>query len=83
MLVEIINTSLHINGATVEIAEWVSNFTLHFNGCNYVSIQGLNMVYVGRKGSMEYSFIVALFVYILVVGSNFMASPSRLSDAYM
>ena len=49
---EVIYPFPHIKGAAVEVWEWISNFIPHFvTGCNYVSMLGLKLVYVSKRGS--------------------------------
>ena len=41
----------NFNGCIVEVWEWISNVTPHSNnGCNYLSMLGLKLIYVGKRG---------------------------------
>ena len=44
---EITYPFLNFNVCTVEVYEWMSNFTLH-NGCNYLSMLGLKLIHVSK-----------------------------------
>ena len=40
----------YVKDATVKVWEWVSNFILHFNGCNYLSILGWKLIHLSKRG---------------------------------
>ena len=48
---EITYTFPNLNSYTVEVWEWISNFTPHFmNRCNYLSMRGLKLNNVSKRG---------------------------------
>ena len=45
---------LSFNGCTVEVWEWIRNFSLtHYDGCNYLSILGFYLIYISEMGPWE------------------------------
>ena len=44
---------INFNGCTVEVKEWIINFTPHYNGCDYVSILGINSKKMSKRASGE------------------------------
>ena len=53
---------LHPNfkGETVEVWEWISNFISLYNGCNYLSMLGLKLIHVSKRGP-RFTFCGFLF----------------------
>ena len=47
---EITYPFLNFNGCTVEVQEWISNFIPHYNGCDYLSMLGLKLNHVSKRG---------------------------------
>ena len=49
---EITYPFLNFNGAIVEVQEWISTFIPHFSGaCDYLSMLGLKLNHVNKRGS--------------------------------
>ena len=42
--------SPHFNGFTTEVWKWIIIFFLFYNGCNYLSMLGLNSIHVSKRG---------------------------------
>ena len=46
----------NFNSATVEVWEWISNFISHCSGYDYLSILGLNLIHVSKRGPSNWSW---------------------------
>ena len=44
------------NSATVEVSDWISNFTSHCTGYDYVSMLGLKLIHVSKTGPINPSW---------------------------
>ena len=53
---EIIYPFPNFNGCTVEVWEWLNNFTPHYNGCNYLSMLGLKLIHFSKRGPWSVSY---------------------------
>ena len=53
----------NFNGCTVEIWEWTNNFIPHFYGCNYLSMLGLELNHVSKRGLRSVANIICLINY--------------------
>ena len=42
----------NFNSCTVEVWEWISNFISLYNGCNYLSMLGLKLINISKRGAM-------------------------------
>ena len=40
----------NVDGANVEVWEWISNFVTHYAVCDYLSMLGLKLNHVGQMG---------------------------------
>ena len=47
---EITHPLPNFNGATVEVWEWISNFITLYNGYDYLSMPGLKLNHVSKRG---------------------------------
>ena len=57
---EITYPFLNFNSATVEVWEWISNFTPHFTGpCDYLSMLGLKLNHVSKRGTRYFYFKIS------------------------
>ena len=51
-----IYTFPNFNGCSIEVWEWISNFSPHKNRCNHLSMVVLKLNYVGERGPRHCSF---------------------------
>ena len=49
---------------TIEVWEWMSNFILHYNGCDYLFMLGFKLIHVSKRGSRY-----CRCLYLCVLGS--------------
>ena len=47
---EIANPFPNFNGAAIEVWEWISNLISHYRTCDYLSMLGLMMIHVIKRG---------------------------------
>ena len=52
---EITHPLPNLNGYTVEVCEWISNFIPHFDGYNYLPMLGLKLNHIGKSGIWKLS----------------------------
>ena len=58
---EITYPFLNFNGSTIEVKEWISNCISHYNRCNYLSMLGLKLNHISKRGQLYVFFCTAAF----------------------